>query len=152
MSKEFLIACQPNPLLSFFRLHSKFELINLESIKIEPESLNITLVNGDKRLDIIYDCISNGFIMHPAWSFRFGKILSRMDLRNMREDLANVKNKDAFYYYKVINSEYIKWHDENSPFKSVEFSRLEHHLFITADEVFDILSLDEPKLILTDRD
>jgi len=54
-------------------------------------------------------------------------------------------------FFKVENSEYIRWLSEES-YKWFDALRTTHFAFITGNDVLDVVSTDEPKVILWDLD
>lgn len=63
-----------------------------------------------------------------------------------------VLNPEAYYMFKVKNSEFIEWNDRVSAFKSTDYHRkIELHLFLTSDDIIETLSIFEPKFMVKDK-
>lgn len=152
MKSQILHAWQPNELIKFTMDEHLFYHIGLVDVQLGPKALTITLESKSKILQIIYDQVA-GPIPYYVWNFRYGNELSdRNDLPYANEAIyPDTLNKESYHFFRVQNSEFIEWNDRVSPFKSKDYPELEHHLFFTSDDFLEILSLYEPKIIVTDK-
>ncbi|WP_243299733.1 hypothetical protein [Bacillus litorisediminis] len=101
----------------------------------------------DNQVEIIYDQLMQP-MEYFVWAFRHSTETGRYGLRFKEINDSGLISPDSPYFFKVSNSEFIKWFDDQNPlFNSKTYPNLEHHLYITGDEVFDVLSTYEPKII-----
>lgn len=145
VSKEILHEWQSESLLHFNLKEKRLSSIGLVDVNIGANELNITLENESQYLEIIYKQIDLSIpVEYYVWSFRYGTEGTRNDLAYAnRKETPNI-NKDYYYAFKVENSEYIQWHDRVSPFTSIDYPQLEHHIYLTSDDVLEVLSTFEP--------
>lgn len=153
MESQILHAWQPKELTKFKMKEGHFYRIGLVDTKIGSEALTITLENESQILEIIYDQIDLSVpIVNYVWNFRYGTESSvRLDLNEAKRTFPTTLNKEAYYMFKVQNSDFIKWNDRVCPFKSTDYPQLEHHLFLTSDDIIETLSIFEPKFIVKDK-
>ncbi|GIN73062.1 hypothetical protein J14TS2_35370 [Bacillus sp. J14TS2] len=145
MSKEILHEWQPESFLDFSLEEKRLYTIGLVDVNIGANELNITLDNGTQDLEIIYNQIDFSIpVEYYVWSFRYGTEGIRNDLAYANCKVAANINKDYYYAFKMENSEYIQWHDRISPFTSKDYPKLEHRIYITSDDVLEVLSTFEP--------
>ena len=113
-----------------------------------PDYLKIRFndVNND-IFEVIYD--QSATVEYNVWSFRFSTEYGRFDLNNNRTqvDYSGIIDKDSLYFFKVSNSEYIKWFDRNPLINSQTNPKLEHHMYMNGNYVFEVLSEYEPKIL-----
>ncbi|MCE7792826.1 hypothetical protein K8O68_10405 [Salipaludibacillus sp. CUR1] len=83
-----------------------------------------------------------------VWAVRFTEEFKRGDL----VEIASEARKTAFgadnkewCFYKMTDSDFINWHDQLSGPSSEAFS-VEHHLFVTTQDTFEVISEYEPKV------
>ncbi|KIL53459.1 hypothetical protein KP77_04350 [Jeotgalibacillus alimentarius] len=118
-----------------------FEVIpHFEYLKIKFDD-----VKGNK-FEVIYDQTISP-VEYYVWSYRFSTEYGRFDLISKQIDLSGVVDEDSLYFYKVSNSEYIKWFDQNPLINSHTNPKLEHHLYMNDSQVFEVLSDYEPKFL-----
>jgi len=154
MALQILHAWQPTELKKFKMEDGYFYKIGLVDIKFDDD-VRITLENKDQILEIIYGKVN---ISHPligkVWNFCYGKAdafrFGLTDDKSKTVFPASL-NKEFYYMYKVENSEFIKWQDSVSPFTSKDYPELEHHLFITDNDIIETLSVFEPRFIIKDK-
>lgn len=152
MMAQILHAYQPAD-LKLFKMDRDFASIGLVDIHFGSEALEITLKNKHQILKIIYDQID--LLAHTDYyvqNFPHGTESSiRIDLPDMPEPIP-VLNPEAYYMFKVKNSEFIEWNDRVSAFKSTDYHRkIELHLFLTSDDIIETLSIFEPKFMVKDK-
>ncbi|RLQ93589.1 hypothetical protein [Falsibacillus albus] len=112
----------------------------------------ISIVDAyDTQVDLIYDQHRPSEVPdveYYVWAYRYGTEYGRFDLNGKKVDETNRICTESSYFFKVSNSEFIKWFDKNPLINSFTHPTLEHHLYLTGDEVLDVLSIYEPKIII----
>lgn len=94
----------------------------------------------DNITEIVYNQL-NGPMEYYVWSFRYTTEIGRFGLYNLEVDESGLHQKGKAYFFKMENSEYINWFDNQNPlFNSTTHPNLEHHVYITRDEVIEVLS------------
>ncbi|WP_213423878.1 hypothetical protein [Bhargavaea massiliensis] len=121
--------------LGFFEILTHFDYLKLSFSDL-----------ADTKVEVIYDQLVSP-VEYYVWSYRFSTEYGRFDLLSKDEDLSTVKDKSSLYFYKVLNSEYLKWFDHNPLINRKTHPKLEHHLYMNGDQVFEVLSEYEPKFI-----
>jgi len=121
--------------LSFFEVITHFDYLKLKFDDIE----------GNK-FEVIYDQPVSP-VEYYVWSYRFSTEYGRFDLNSLQQDLSGVIDENSLYFYKVRNSEYIKWFDRNPLINSKTNPDLEHHLYLNGSQVFEVLSEYEPRFL-----
>ncbi|MBR7554905.1 hypothetical protein ACFFJI_00060 [Allobacillus sp. GCM10007491] len=152
MKTQSLIARQPDELKQFEMKNDRFYMISLRHVHFGPKTFKIILENKHQTLEVIYDQFDPAVpVSYYVWNFRYGTEMTRTDLQQANRKYPSLVNKDCYYYFKVQNSEFIKWNDFTSSFKSKDFPELEHHLYFTDNDILEVLSLYEPKFIVVDK-
>lgn len=145
---EKLIAQQPKKLLRFHLKSPTFDDIKLKHIDTNDLHLKIILTNKTDQLKLVYEhfgSIPPGRVCHLRSSAK----TARHDLIKMEKETTQIQKRDAYFFYKVHNSEFINWYDSLSPLKYIaDLENLEHHLFMTNDKVLEVLTFDDPKIII----
>lgn len=121
--------------LGFFEIITRFDCLKIRFDDVK-----------DNKFEVIYDQTISP-VEYYVWSYRFSTEYGRFDLNSKQIDLSGVIDKDSLYFYKVSNSEYIKWFDRNPLINSKTNPKLEHHLYMNGDQVFEVLSEYEPKFL-----
>ncbi|WP_040227842.1 hypothetical protein [Bhargavaea cecembensis] len=121
--------------LGFFEVITHFDYLKLKFNDIE----------GNK-FEVIYDQPISP-VEYYVWSYRFSTEYGRFDLNSLQDDLSGVIDENSLYFYKVVNSEYIKWFDRNPLINSKTHPKLEHHLYLNGSQVFEVLSEYEPRFL-----
>lgn len=106
-------------------------------------------VHGN-MVDIIYDDPQNICpLEYVVWSFRYSTELSNNDhiLANVESDVSVRKDSNALYFFKMRNSPFIKEFDDIHTANRFLFPNGEHHLFMTRDEIFEVISNYEPRFV-----
>src|SRR5690606_35726359 len=97
-------------------------------------------------IDIIYDR-TDGPISYSVWSYRYSTEYGRFDLLSKEMDMSGIKDPNALYFYKVTNSDYIKWFDMNPLIYKHTNPDLEHHLYLNGNDIIEVLSEYEPRFV-----
>ncbi len=121
--------------LGFFEVLAHFDYLKLSVSDL-----------AETKVDVIYDQFVSP-VEYYVWSYRFSTEYGRFDLLSKEEDLSTVKDENSLYFYKVLNSEYLKWFDHNPLINRKTHPKLEHHLYMNGDQVFEVLSEYEPRFI-----
>ena len=113
------------------------------------EYLKITLEDHfENMVDIFYDDPENVWpLEYFVWSFRHSTELGSLHLSRMEIDASKLIDKNAIRFFKVRNSKYIKEFDANPLANKELFPNVEHHLYMTGDEIFEVVSNYEPRFI-----
>ncbi|MBD8070034.1 hypothetical protein [Bacillus sp. PS06] len=103
----------------------------------------------DNQVEIIYDQLYNSSTPteYVVWAFRYSTEYGRPDLHTIESDFSGLVDSHSPYFFKVSNSKFIEWFDRNPLINSKLYPNLEHHLFISGDEVFEVLSAYEPRFV-----
>lgn len=121
--------------LGFFEIITHFDYLKIKFDDVE----------GNK-FEVIYDQAVSP-VEYYVWSYRFSTEYGRFDLISLQKDLSEVIDENSLYFYKVLNSEYIKWFDRNPLINSKTNPKLEHHLYMNGNQVFEVLSEYEPEFL-----
>lgn len=98
----------------------------------------------DNITEIIYNQL-NGPMEYYVWSFRYTTEIGRFGIYNLEVDESGLIENGKAYFFKMENSEYINWFDNQNPlFNSTSHPKFEHHVYITRDEVIEVLSDYDP--------
>ncbi|WP_205439704.1 hypothetical protein, partial [Peribacillus alkalitolerans] len=100
---------------------------------------------SNTEIKIIYNQnINSKFVL----AFRFTDDLKRGDLskiaREARIEYFNTINAKPWYFYKMINSDFIHWFDQLPGPGSNEISNIQHFIFMCSEETFEVISEYEP--------
>ncbi|MFC5734013.1 hypothetical protein [Cytobacillus gottheilii] len=140
--KEILHMWQPKELENL-NAKNAAEIVFEEVIR-HNDFFKITLKDfDDKKVEIIYDQLSSP-VEYFVWSFRFSTEYGRPDLHTLTQEASGRKNKNSPYFFKVENSNYVNWMDKNPIINSKTNPNLEHHMYLSGDEVLEVLSDYEP--------
>ncbi|MCJ8008761.1 hypothetical protein ACFFF5_10775 [Lederbergia wuyishanensis] len=122
--------------------------INLTNVIRHNDYLKITLedFHNNNQLDIVYDQNITP-LEYYVWAFRFSTEIGRHDLRFTETDSSGRIDPEAAYFCKMENSRFLRMFDSNPMYNRKTHPNLEHHLYITGDEVFEVLSDYEPRFI-----
>ncbi|MBS4202466.1 hypothetical protein KHA93_22955 [Bacillus sp. FJAT-49732] len=121
--------------------------INLTNVNRHSDYLKITLEDlQDNQLDIIYDQRISP-VEYYVWAFRFSTETGNFDIRYIEEEIGGRVDPEAAYFFKMENSKYLKMFDSNPIINRKTHPNLEHHLYITGDEIFEVLSDYEPRFV-----
>ncbi|MTD31370.1 hypothetical protein [Planomicrobium sp. YIM 101495] len=101
-------------------------------------------------IEVIYDQPISP-VEYYVWSYRFSTEYGRFDLLSREREYSGLKDKDALHFYKVSNSEYIEWFDRNPLVNSKTHPALEHHLYLSGNEIVEVLSEYEPRFIKVEQ-
>lgn len=103
--------------------------------------------DGGNEYSIVYDKLINGMYV---WSCRFTGEHARDDLisleRQARKDYFRTENQ-SYFTYKMVNSDYLEWYDSLPTDGSDLHPYVEHHVYITSEQIFEVLCEYEPKLV-----
>ncbi|QKS70480.1 hypothetical protein FLK61_27390 [Paenalkalicoccus suaedae] len=105
----------------------------------------------ENEFHIVYDQNKDGMYV---WSVRFTEEFKRGDLVQIAADARKEffgSETTEWCFYKMINSDFMRWHDQLSGPGSDVFAA-EHHLFMTTTDTFEVLSEYEPKIIVRKKD
>ena len=97
-------------------------------------------------IDVIYDQ-TDGPIGYSVWSYRYSTEYGRFDLLSKEMDRSGIQDPHALYFYKVTNSDYIKWFDMNPLINGQTNPKLEHHLYLNGNDIIEVLSEYEPRFV-----
>lgn len=143
-SGEKLIPWQPTTVLKGVR---GFDY-TIEEVLRHNDYFKITMkdLHGN-ALDILYDdpdhvCPLEYFV----WGFKYHTELGSLS-RGFEQDENQTINKDTICLYKVEHSDFIKEFDHNPVANKELYPSLEHHLFMTGDEMVEVLSNYEPRFV-----
>ncbi|MBP3951873.1 hypothetical protein [Bacillus suaedae] len=142
--KEELIPWQPTKSLKGNNTYD-FNMIEMErhndylKISFEDHYGNI--------VDVFYRDLNNLCpLEYCVWAFRYSTELGSIHLNNRDIKGVNV-DQDSVCFYKAKNSVYVSEFDENPIANKVVFPEVEHHLFITGDEIFEVIANYEPEFV-----
>ncbi|SET22112.1 hypothetical protein SAMN05216389_10735 [Oceanobacillus limi] len=128
--------------------------MHFKEILRHNEYLKITLEdNHGNEVDVIYDdpdkvCPLEYFV----WSFRHNTECGSIHLPRPEIDKTNKKiDEKSAYFCKMRNSNYIKQFDSNPIANRELFPEVEHHLYITGDEIFEVISNYEPRFVAREK-
>lgn len=112
--------------------------------------LCLTLIDiKGSEVDIIYDKMSQ--IQDYVWSFRYAGEIPRSDLVPLVDEAIEREssiNESAEWFYKMSNSDYIKWFDQLPWLGSKEIPNVEHHIYCYNDGIFEVISDYEPRFVI----
>lgn len=126
--------------------------MNIVEINKSEEYLKITIADlRGNRLEVVYDD-PHGITPFESvvWTFRYNTELGSLDspdLYDSIEDQSGWINRDAIRFFKMDNSKYISSFDRNPQGNKEMFPDVEHHIYWTGDEVFEVISNYEPRFI-----
>ena len=97
--------------------------------------------------EIVYD--QSNTMEYCVWSFRYTTEIARFGVHYLTDiDDSGLIEKGKAYFFKANPSHYIEWFDSQNPlYNSKTNPKLEHHVFITRDDVVEVLSEYEPLFI-----
>ena len=97
--------------------------------------------------EIVYDEVHT--LEYYVWSFRLTTEMARYGVYYLTDvDESGLKEKGKAYFFKANSSQYIEWFDNQNPlYNSKTNPKLEHHIYITSDDVIEVLSEYEPLFI-----
>lgn len=120
--------------------------IVMEEVACKPDSLTIIFKDFySNRIKIVYD--QECPLEYVVWSFRYGTEIGRSDLSRLDQDFSYLNSDESPYFFKVSNSSYIKSFDDNHIANKQLYPTVEHYLYLTGDDVFEVISNYEPKII-----
>ncbi|GAA4077671.1 hypothetical protein [Amphibacillus indicireducens] len=143
--REKLMTYYPNNSPSDWDNHD----VGIQEIIRKNHMLKISLENKKGYLlDIIYDDPEHVCpLEYVVWAFRYNTELGDAFLRNRQMNQAKERDAKSFSFLKVLNSDYIREFDQHPIANKQFYPDVEHHLFATGDEVFEVISNYEPKLL-----
>ncbi|SDZ16330.1 hypothetical protein SAMN05421736_10730 [Evansella caseinilytica] len=114
------------------------------------EGLRFTFEDdGGMECTFMYDQCINGMYV---WSCRFTEEFKRSDLAVIATEAIQErfgdKNK-TWCFFKMTNSDYVDWYDQLGGPGSDRDPHIQHHIFITSENIFEVLSEYEPKVVST---
>lgn len=127
---------------------------NLDYIEFKfAKGLQLKFEDRDgNEINFIYDQLINGMFV---WASRFTEESIRGDIDQLalqaRINHFNSENK-SWCLYKVSNSDFLEWYDELPGPGSDLFPEVEHHVFMSSEIIFDVLSEYEPKVIVKPKE
>lgn len=81
-------------------------------------------------------------------TFRITEELTRPDIEELIFEFFNKKEAYSLIYgptfYKVQNSSFLKWYDENYAVRKILHPNAEHHLFVTSTFYIEVISEVQP--------
>lgn len=80
---------------------------------------------------------------YPILTFRSCEEMARPDIESLIGLLENPPTYNPTFY-KVENSDFLAWYDNNFSARATLQPNVEHHLFITSDFFIDVLSEIQP--------
>lgn len=87
---------------------------------------------------------------HAFITFRMTEELTIPDIEDLISDFFKTENANTLSYgptfYKVANSEYLKWYDAKNPLRKDIRPNAEHHLFVTSTLYIEIITEIEPRV------
>ncbi|MET3699388.1 hypothetical protein SAMN05877753_11129 [Bacillus oleivorans] len=110
--------------------------------------LKLIDIKGNE-VSIIYDQIS--VTQDYVWTFRYTGEVVRSDLGKLAIDAVNKSesiDEKSLCFYKMSNSDLIKWFDGLPWMGSEEYPAVEHHIYCSNDGIFEVISEYEPKFIV----
>ena len=111
--------------------------------------LKISLADHFGNLvDIIYEDPMNVCpFEYSVWSFRHSTELGNLHKSRFEIDNSKLIDKKAIHFCKVRNSDYINSFDNNPIGNKKLFPDVEHHMYLTGDEIFEVISNYEPRFV-----
>lgn len=127
---------------------SGFDVYFEEIIKKNSYLKIILRDSQDNLLEVIYDDPHNITpFEYVVWSFKHTTemvmVFGPHDLMDIKRNIAN----ENYNFFKVIHSDYIAKFDNNHLGNRTLYPNVEHHVYITGDEVLEVISNYEPKFI-----
>ncbi|WP_040225392.1 hypothetical protein [Bhargavaea cecembensis] len=118
-------------------------------LEISGEGLTIHLEDlKGNQVRVLYDQMSQ--IHDHVWTFRYtgeGPRNNLVKLMQTADARAVGLKRESESFYKVKNSDLIRWFDQLPWMGSQEYPNVEHHLYFTMNEVFEVVADYEPKFI-----
>jgi len=139
------------PVLEAWQPVTNLERNDVCQTRIEINGKGLTIYLEDlkgNKVRVIYDQMSQ--IHDVVWTFRYTAEGPRNDLvKPMQEADARAigLNKEKECFYKVLNSDLIRWFDQLPWMSSKDFPDVEHHLYFTMNEVYEVVADYEPRFV-----
>lgn len=124
--------------------------IQLTQIVRHNDYLKIELKdNYGNALDIIYDDPDDVCpLEYVVWGFKYSTEFGSVHLNEILVDDSGWDDTEAVHFFKVRNSKYIQRFDGNLIASRELFPEVEHHFYLTADEIFEVIANYEPRFIV----
>ncbi|MEW4286196.1 hypothetical protein [Priestia koreensis] len=86
-------------------------------------------------------------------SYRFFDELTRPDIDTLIDNLFKEQGNSSYRptFYKMENSEFISWYDKVYSARVGMYPNTEHHVYLTADYVLEVLSEYEPTVTIESK-
>lgn len=109
--------------------------------------LKLVFVDEDnKEYTFTYKPVIEGAM--PILTFRLvDEMVNGNLLGPLKEEREKNKGEDQLTcFYKVENSDILKWYDESFPSRDILHPNVEHHIYITSEYILEVLSEREPEI------
>lgn len=141
--KEQLLIWEPIVGNPFCRKNNEMNLVKLSFEK------DFVLVFEDNKSKEMYSFSYESSEDRKAFiTFRIVEELVRPDIEELIFEFFNkIENNSLNYgptFYKVQNSRFLKWYDDNYEIRKVIQPNAEHHLFITSTFIVEVISEVQP--------
>lgn len=130
---------------------TSLDVVQFVEVCRHNDYFKITMQDGEGNiLDIIYDDPQHVCpLEYVVWDFRYQTELGLIGRSTFELEDASVRpDKHAAYFGKVSNSAYIKEFDSNPLANKELFPNVEHHVYLTGNEIVEVIANYEPRFVV----